>query len=1434
MAATPAPQWPQPDRIPYRRKQEAGGIPVPDRFTDEDQEDTQGEEEGTGSQRADLPFMHQSVFGVIAAAHSKEDFGNILDQDGSGDDSQDEANSSRPRPADAASGEPTNSPAPKVKHKKKLSEHRLIRSLPGIRSKSSNDKTTSAAASPATSPLLDQQPSSRDAPIMSQMLHARAHAENLESSTATLTAKPIASASASTTSLKATGKVPMALPDALKDIFQFDQPEEVISEYPCWYLANVLLQGYMYVTQRHVCFYAYLQQKTNDTIKSGYLSKRGKTNPHFRRYWFTLKGTIFSYFADPSAPYFPSGNIDLRYGISADVVLDKDKKTTNFFSVTTDKRTYHFKADSETSAKEWVRQLQKVIFRSHNDGDSVKISLPIDNILDVEENPVIDFAETIKIRVIDNDETFAVDEYFFSFFSFGKDAINVLKIMTQDTAAAKALAEQRPATTLDLAPSDSSAEISKSKRSPANLTVHDIYENVRATVAIRRSSIEEEGRGTDSLRRGNAGETARRSTEGDRTRKSFDRNQRSPSAASGVSFNSSRPVSEIPRVGDLSKSQASSMTADESGAPSVALASAELSESSPSGSRILSDSGVFRDPALAASASRRRYDVDDSRSGARASQSSSRSTSHDRHGADATRTTVNEVATSTKASGAKPITNVVADIAVEPRQSSSYTESLGGFMRAGTYPIQRATDLLRDQGKRVSNLLGSSPRGYYEKVYGMWAGGKKHYADADGLQGEDYVYDPDEESDTAQAEARFRDYFALPPTEKLVATYFAHILRVLPLYGKIYIGSTKLCFRSLLPGTRTKLVIPFKDILNVDKEKGFRFGYSGMVAVIRGHEEIFFEFNTAGLRDDCTVTVLKALETLKFSGRPSTVSEEEKAEADRAASEHARLQEARQDGYIEHDLALPSNFDDIERGVPPILFDDPQASVLEFKPTEPLNITCLTIGSRGDVQPYIALCKGLLEEGHKPRIATHAEFGPWILKHGIDFAPVDGDPAELMRICVENGMFTPSFLYEANSKFRGFLDTLLTTAWTACQGSDVLIESPSAMAGIHIAEALGIPYFRAFTMPWTRTRAYPHAFAVPNHKMGGAYNYMTYVLFDNVFWQSTAGQINRWRRKVLKLRPTNLDRMQPNKVPFLYNFSPSVVVPPLDFSDWIRVTGYWFLDEATTWTPPDALVSFIRKAREDEVPLVYIGFGSMVVSDSRAMTQSIVKAVEKADVRCILSKGWSDRLDAASRTEPDVPLPDCIHSISSAPHDWLFGQIDAAVHHGGAGTTGASLRAGVPTIVKPFFGDQFFFGARVHDLGVGACIRKISENVLGKALWIATHDARMREKARILGEQIRSEDGVGTAIKAIYRDLEYARTLVRRKLVPLKSPQPNDDADDDDDDDVDGDGQRQGTADQDSDNHEAAAESWTMVGQDSEGSDTEHHHRGGAVAGLEP
>lgn len=667
------------------------------------------------------------------------------------------------------------------------------------------------------------------------------------------------------------------------------------------------------------------------------------------------------------------------------------------------------------------------------------------------------------------------------------------------------------------------------------------------------------------------------------------------------------------------------------------------------------------------------------------------------------------------------------DVSTNRKPHAASTPTINEVMKAGAYPLQRAAgfaEYLKTRSRQMSSLLATESMGYIEKVSGMWIGGGKHYAEGEDSHLE-HNMDGEETETGGSFGDRFRAHFALPPTEKLQATYYGYLHRVLPLYGKIYIGSSKLCFRSLLPGTRTKMILPIKDVENVEKEKGFRFGYQGLVLIIRGHEELFFEFNTADSRDDCAVTLHHKLESIRFLAQSSILVQKDKDEAEAAKAEQLLLEEAMQEPLIE-------DFGDIHP-----IFDDPRASIVNFKPAESLRITCLTIGSRGDVQPYIGLCKGLLEEGHRPKIATHAEFEPWIRKHGIDFAPVDGDPAELMRICVENGMFTYSFLKEASSKFRGWIDDLLTSAWNACQDSDVLIESPSAMAGIHIAEALQIPYFRAFTMPWSRTRAYPHAFAVPEHKMGGAYNYITYVMFDNVFWRAISGQVNRWRKMELGLRATTLDKMQANKVPFLYNYSPFVVPPPIDYPDWIRVTGYWFLNEASTWTAPTELTDFIRKARDDGKKIVYIGFGSIVVSDPAALTRTVVESVQKAGIRCILSKGWSDRLGDAKSSQPEVPLPAEIYQIQAAPHDWLFTQIDAAVHHGGAGTTGASLRAGVPTIIKPFFGDQFFFGSRVEDLGVGICMKKLNVGVFSRALWEATHSERMILKAKALGEQIR-------------------------------------------------------------------------------------------------
>jgi len=212
-------------------------------------------------------------------------------------------------------------------------------------------------------------------------------------------------------------------------------------------------------------------------------------------------------------------------------------------------------------------------------------------------------------------------------------------------------------------------------------------------------------------------------------------------------------------------------------------------------------------------------------------------------------------------------------------------------------------------------------------------------------------------------------------------------------------------------------------------------------------------------------------------------------------------------------------------------------------------------------------------------------------------------------------------------------------------------------------------------------------------------------------------------------------------------------------------------DSATKkWSPPADLISFIDSAHALGKKVVYIGFGSIVVSDPEAMTRAVVEAIERSGVYAILSKGWSDRL-ATKKNEvhpevPEIKLPPQIYQIQSIPHDWLFPRIDAACHHGGAGTTGASLRAGLPTIIRPFFGDQFFWGDRVEALDVGTCVRKLTVDNLTEALRAATTDIKQIEKAKLLGQKIRAENGVDNAVEAIYRDLEYARSLIKQPSTP--------------------------------------------------------------------
>ncbi|THG98495.1 hypothetical protein EW026_g3693 [Hermanssonia centrifuga] len=144
------------------------------------------------------------------------------------------------------------------------------------------------------------------------------------------------------------------------------------------------------------------------------------------------------------------------------------------------------------------------------------------------------------------------------------------------------------------------------------------------------------------------------------------------------------------------------------------------------------------------------------------------------------------------------------------------------------------------------------------------------------------------------------------------------------------------------------------------------------------------------------------------------------------------------------------------------------------------------------------------------------------------------------------------------------------------------------------------------------------------------------------------------------------------------------------------------------------------------------------------MTEHIVQAVTKSGVRAVISRGWSNRMSKV--TESDVEIPEECYMIDKVPHDWLFPLMDAALHHGGAGTTGASLRAGIPTLIKPWFGDQYFWASRVHKLGAGMRVPSLRVADLSDALIKATTDRVMKEKASIVGQRVRTVSGLTISI----------------------------------------------------------------------------------------
>ncbi|KAF5942473.1 hypothetical protein HYC85_020115 [Camellia sinensis] len=444
----------------------------------------------------------------------------------------------------------------------------------------------------------------------------------------------------------------------------------------------------------------------------------------------------------------------------------------------------------------------------------------------------------------------------------------------------------------------------------------------------------------------------------------------------------------------------------------------------------------------------------------------------------------------------------------------------------------------------------------------------------------------------------------------------------------------------------------------------------------------------------------------------------------------ANLVKIQNDGTVEVDLTKSA----------PVASELLQLQSIEGLPS---NIDCVTAELNKSV-PKLKIAI-IVEFGHHVRLATHVNFSTFVKSAGIDFYPL-GDMAR-------NKGLIPSAPGEISIQ-RKQLKAIIESLLPACTEPDVdtgepfraqaIIANPPAYGHAHVAEALAVPLHIFFTMPWTPTYEFPHPLARVPQSAG---YWLSYIVVDLLIWWGIRGYINDFRKRNLKLAPIayfSLYRGSVSHLPTAYMWSPHVMPKPSDWGPQVDVVGYCFLNLGSKYQPPEEFVQWIQKGPQP----IYIGFGSMPLEDPKKTTDIILEALKNTGQRGIICRGWGDLGTLPEVSDSVFPLEDC-------PHDWLFPQCLAVVHHGGAGTTATGLRAGCPTTIVPFFGDQFFWGERIYEKGLGPApipIAQFNVESLSDAVQFMLQP-EVKSRAMEIAKLIENEDGVAAAVDAFHRHL---------------------------------------------------------------------------------
>jgi UDP:flavonoid glycosyltransferase YjiC (YdhE family) len=409
-----------------------------------------------------------------------------------------------------------------------------------------------------------------------------------------------------------------------------------------------------------------------------------------------------------------------------------------------------------------------------------------------------------------------------------------------------------------------------------------------------------------------------------------------------------------------------------------------------------------------------------------------------------------------------------------------------------------------------------------------------------------------------------------------------------------------------------------------------------------------------------------------------------------------------------------------------------------------MRIAIAAMDTRGGVQPYLALALGLRAAGHEVRMIAPGNATSMLAAAGIEHAPLSGDvEAEARRLGSAAHGSPLTGMRVAAREMERWTAIHTLEALDACEGRDLVLGGIGGMAvALSAAEKAGVAFMEAHLQPvGVPTDRYQGVlFGSTPHLLGGVGRRLSHRATELGVWMPLRAAMQKARHDVLGLdgRPrAHLGN------PVLYGFSRHVVPLPEAGPRERHVTGYWFLPDDPARTLPPGVEAFIAA---DDRPVVSIGFGSMAGQDDDALTDLVVGAVHDAGARAVLLSGWGGL--ASGVVDADVHVADAL------PHDRLFPRMAAVVHHGGAGTTGAGIRAGVPSLVVPFGVDQPFWASRVRALGVGPEAiprRRLDRAALADGLRSAVGDRAMAERAAGLGALVAAEDGVGQAVAVIER-----------------------------------------------------------------------------------